>query len=169
MQQQRNIWQHGVVALSMRPSACFGTSKQIAVRRRAADWFKKTCMAGINVASSRWATVVVQMLPCIQKSWISWSARATTMMFAGMAQPAAVVLIHFPTCAHRKAAKEQLKSLGVDDQIRSLVAGKRLHPNPIKGKEPGLTPERAMEQLKVWAEAFFKIQVFAMMACFYHS
>ncbi|KAL0054634.1 hypothetical protein WJX82_000272 [Trebouxia sp. C0006] len=48
----------------------------------------------------------------------------------------------------KKAAHEQLKSLGVDDQIKSLVAGKRLHPNPIKGKEPGLTPERAMAQLK---------------------
>ncbi|KAA6427328.1 MAG: hypothetical protein FRX49_01993 [Trebouxia sp. A1-2] len=48
----------------------------------------------------------------------------------------------------KKAAQEQLKSLGVDDQIKSLVAAKRLHPNPIKGKEPGLTPERAMAQLK---------------------
>lgn len=61
----------------------------------------------------------------------------------------AIVLIHVPVCAHRKAAQEQLKSLGVDDQIKSLVAAKRLHPNPIKGKEPGLTPERAMAQLKV--------------------
>ncbi|KAL0025262.1 hypothetical protein WJX77_011388 [Trebouxia sp. C0004] len=48
----------------------------------------------------------------------------------------------------KKAAQEQLKSLGVDDQIKSLVAGKRLHPNPIKGKEPDFTPKRAMEQLK---------------------
>ncbi|KAL3149182.1 Centrosomal protein of 76 kDa [Trebouxia sp. C0010 RCD-2024] len=45
----------------------------------------------------------------------------------------------------RKAVKEQLKSLGVNDQIKSLVAEKR---KPIKGKEPGITKEQAIEELK---------------------
>jgi hypothetical protein len=41
MQQQRNNWKHGVVALSTKPSACSGTCEQIAFRRRAAGWFEK--------------------------------------------------------------------------------------------------------------------------------
>ena len=45
--------------------------------------------------------------------------------------------------------KEQLKTLGVNDQIKSLVADKRLHPNPVKGKESGITQEQALQKLKV--------------------
>ena len=36
--------------------------------------------------------------------------------------------------------------MGVNDQIKSLVAEKR---KPIKGKEPGITKEQAIEELKV--------------------
>lgn len=50
--------------------------------------------------------------------------------------------------ACRKAVKEQLKSLGVNDQIKSLVAEKRNY-KPTKGKEPGITKEQAIEELKV--------------------
>lgn len=49
---------------------------------------------------------------------------------------------------YRKAVKEQLKSLGVNDQIKSLVAEKRNY-KPSKGKEPGITKEQAIEELKV--------------------
>ena len=49
---------------------------------------------------------------------------------------------------YRKAVKEQLKSLGVNDQIKSLVAEKRNY-KPTKGKEPGITKEQAIEELKV--------------------
>ena len=52
--------------------------------------------------------------------------------------------------ACRKAVKEQLKSLGVNDQIKSLVAEKRNY-KPVKGKEPGITKEQAIEELKVFA------------------
>lgn len=48
----------------------------------------------------------------------------------------------------RKAVKEQLKTLGVNDQIKSLVAEKRNY-KPTKGKEPGITKEQAIEELKV--------------------
>ena len=49
---------------------------------------------------------------------------------------------------HRKAVKEQLRTLGVNDQIKSLVAEKRNY-KPTKGKEPGITKEQAIEELKV--------------------
>lgn len=52
-------------------------------------------------------------------------------------------------CQHRQAVKEQLRTLGVNDQIKSLVADKRLHPNPVKGKEAGITQQQALEKLKV--------------------
>ena len=48
----------------------------------------------------------------------------------------------------RKVVKEQLKSLGVNDQIKSLVAEKRNY-KTTKGKEPGITKEQAIEELKV--------------------
>lgn len=55
--------------------------------------------------------------------------------------------------AHRKAVKEQLKSLGVNDQIKNLVAEKRNY-KPTKGKDPGITKEQAIEELKVLFCAF---------------
>ena len=57
-------------------------------------------------------------------------------------------------CMHRKAVKEQLKSLGVNDQIKSLVAEKRGH-TQVKGKETGITKEQAVAELKVHSNACF--------------
>ena len=49
---------------------------------------------------------------------------------------------------HRKAVKEQLKSLGVNDQIKNLVAEKRIH-TQVKEKDSGITKEQAVAELKV--------------------
>ena len=48
----------------------------------------------------------------------------------------------------RKAVKEQLKSLGVNDQIKSLVAENKNF-KPVKGKEGAVTQQQAIDELKV--------------------
>ena len=60
---------------------------------------------------------------------------------------------------HRKAVKEQLKSLGVNDQIKSLVAEKRGH-TQVKGKETGITKEQAVAELKVHNNAGLPLALF---------
>lgn len=48
----------------------------------------------------------------------------------------------------RKAVKEQLKSLGVNEQIKSLVAENKNY-KPVKGKEGSATQQQAIDELKV--------------------
>ena len=49
----------------------------------------------------------------------------------------------------RKVVKEQLKSLGVSDQIKSLVAETK--GQPAKGKPASITQQQAIDELKVRA------------------
>ena len=48
---------------------------------------------------------------------------------------------------NRKAVKEQLKSLGVNDQIKSIVAETKSY-KPVKGKDGPLTQQQAIDELK---------------------
>lgn len=48
----------------------------------------------------------------------------------------------------RKAVKEQLKTQGLNSQIKSLVTENKSY-KPVKGKEGALTQQQAIDELKV--------------------
>lgn len=64
-----------------------------------------------------------------------------------LASTGLTLLNHSTTNLHRKVVKEQLKSLGVSDQIKSLVAETK--GQPAKGKPTSITQQQAIDELKV--------------------